>query len=455
MPASTNLKFLWRLLEEEAEVVEQEEEMQRTAALAVALMLAGAEEDRRNRIDRRNDHRGFLTRPDLLPDPRGETPWQKLLAGRSDHAYIVTMGFDVKAFELILSSGFEERWNSATITRTDVASTGAPRPHRRSLDAAGGLGLIFHYLSSTMTEVSLQQIFALVPSTVTRYITFSLEILLQTLCRMPEGAIRWLKDHSEFRECSDLVEERHHLLRGAFATIDGLNLPCQTSDDIEIENATFNGWLHEHFISSVIVFDPKGEHTNCLSAGTHRHLVGAIRACHFNCPGSWHDSRVAKPIYEKLRTETPDGFYLVADTAFPRGTDQIIGRIRAPIKAGEVLPYSGEELEAVLAYDRALLSYRQSAEWGMRALQGAFGRLRVPLVIAHSSLRADILETCFRLHQVRTRVVGINQILNVYVRIWREGNQAEVWDGFEDMLFSEQIQRDRVSSFHIVPTYDN
>ena len=32
-----------------------------------------------------------------------------------------------------------------------------------------------------------------------------------------------------------------------------------------------------------------------------------------------------------------------------------------------------------LAVDQQLLSYQQTAEWGMCAVRGAFGRLRVPL----------------------------------------------------------------------------
>jgi hypothetical protein len=69
---------------------------------------------------------------------------------------------------------------------------------------------------------------------------------------MPDAAIRWPKHHadenqSEFKKFNTLIRARHPLLTGAFASIDGLNLPLQTSADEEIENATYNGWLSEHF----------------------------------------------------------------------------------------------------------------------------------------------------------------------------------------------------------------
>jgi hypothetical protein len=108
-----------------------------------------------------------------------------------------------------------------------------------------------------MRQVSLQQIFALVPSTVSRYLCFSLSILLKVLRQMPHAAIMWPQD-DEFLELSGYVSTRHPLLHGVFGSIDGLNLPCQVSSDVELENATYNRWLHSHFISLVIVFSSKG-----------------------------------------------------------------------------------------------------------------------------------------------------------------------------------------------------
>ena len=106
--------------------------------------------------------------------------------------------------------------------------------------------------------------------------------------------------------------------------------------------------------------------------------TGTILDAIINAPGSWHDSRVALPVYAHLRRDTPDGPYLVADTAFPRGS-RLSGKIMAPLKQGDHLPSNPLRRMERLAFDRQLLSYRQTAEWGMRALQGAFGRLRVPL----------------------------------------------------------------------------
>lgn len=173
-------------------------------------------------------------------------------------------------------------------------------------------------------------------------------------------------------------------------------------------------------------------------------------ACKVNAPGSWHDSRVANNIYEKLRTQTPEGFYLVTDTAFPRGTEQIHGRIRAPMKDGTRLPANSTQRDEALAFDRQLLSYRQTAEWGNRTMQGCFGRLRIPLEINYSDRRGDLLEICTRAFNLRARRVGHNQIRTVYMPIWKANEQEEIWNHFEDMLFSDLRKNDRVAKFHLI-----
>lgn len=179
-------------------------------------------------------------------------------------------------------------------------------------------------------------------------------------------------------------------------------------------------------------------------------LTGTVIACRLNAPGSWHDSRVAQTIYQKLRYRTPAGFYLVADTAFPRGNGALRdgGYIRAPMKAGERLQMTDEEMRAAVQFDNQLLSCRQAAEWGMRTIQGSFGRLRMPLPIVDTRGRANLIETCIRLSNVRARVVGISQIREVFMPIWRE-EDGYVWDSFETMFFGQIRRRDRVSRFHL------
>jgi DDE superfamily endonuclease len=118
------------------------------------------------------------------------------------------------------------------------------------------------------------------------------------------------------------------------------------------------------------------------------------------------------------------------------------------MKDGTRLPSDPQARKEMLAMDRQLLSYRQTAEWGNRALQGCFGRLRIPLEINYSERRGDLLECCSRLCNLRTRRVGINQIRSVYMPVWTANEQEQIWSSFETMLFSDQRKNDRVRRFH-------
>lgn len=178
--------------------------------------------------------------------------------------------------------------------------------------------------------------------------------------------------------------------------------------------------------------------------------IGVIKAAVLNAPGSWHDAKIARPIYDKLRDKTPLGYYLVADTAFPRGTSSIAGRIQAPLKAGQTVPANSQERDALLARNRQLLSYRQTAEWGMRHLRASFGRLRVPLDINDPEGRLTLLEVCCRSCNVRTVRVGVSEIRTVYTRYWQEAEDNDIWTDFDNVVFSELRRRDRVARFHLV-----
>jgi hypothetical protein len=75
-------------------------------ATAAATIVVGAVVARQRRAEQRLERRLYLTRAQLLPNPRRDTPWQILYASKSDRAYITTMGFDVQTFEDILEAGF-------------------------------------------------------------------------------------------------------------------------------------------------------------------------------------------------------------------------------------------------------------------------------------------------------------------------------------------------------------
>jgi len=124
------------------------------------------------------------------------------------------------------------------------------------------------------------------------------------------------------------------------------------------------------------------------------------------------------------------------------------------MKDGTRLPADPTARDRALAFDRQLLSFRQTAEWGNHTLQGSFGRLRIPLQINYSDRRGDLLENCVRLYNLCARKVGYNQIRSVYMPIWKANGQEVIWNHFEDMLFADQRKNDRVERFHLLCAYE-
>lgn len=269
---------------------------------------------------------------------------------------------------------------------------------------------------------------------------------------MPDAAIMFPDSLDKYHYFSDLITQRHPMLEGAFGSIDGLSLVAQESDDPEIENATYNGWKTDHRVNNVFVFSPEG-YIFLATRNSSIHIsfsVGVIMSAVINAPGSWHDAHVARPIFQQLRNRAPDGYFLVADSAFPKGGASIAGKIQAPMKGGDRVPEGPAAQEYTFAYNRQLVSYRQTAEWGMRMLQGSFGRLRVPLPIRSAHRRTRFLENIGRLANIRARHVGINQIRTVYLGIWRESEEERLWTDLSNMVFGDIRKRDRVSRFHLV-----
>lgn len=64
---------------------------------------------------------------------------------------------------------------------------------------------------------------------------------------------------------------------------------------------------------------------------------------------------------------------------------------------------------------RQATSARQASEWGMRAFQGTFPRMKDRFVYEEHGERKLMILTTILLFNFRARVVGISQILNSYM----------------------------------------
>ncbi len=136
---------------------------------------------------------------------------------------------------------------------------------------------------------------------------------------------------------------------------------------------------------------------------------GLIVACTVNAPGSWHDSTVAENggLYSYLKAvHDATGGKCVADSAFS------IKRCLFIIKSGKK---KMGETAAWATLRRQATKLRQSAEWGMRALQGSFPRVKDRFIFNHYPRdRQLFLYLIPLLYNFRTNFNGMNQLQSTF-----------------------------------------
>jgi hypothetical protein len=176
---------------------------------------------------------------------------------------------------------------------------------------------------------------------------------------------------------------------------------------------------------------------------------GTLIHATLNAPGSWHDAAVSRELFRQLLHETPMEYWIIGDTAFPT-SDDMQGRIVTPPKSSfNNYPTDPDECWRFIAFCEELVSARQAAEWAMRCLQGSFGRLRVPMPADDAEYRYRLLEVCCRLHNVQTRLEGINQIKTVYEA---QQQHSEQFSELSDLLFGGNKRNERIRRYyHFVP----
>ena len=290
------------------------------------------------------------------------------------------------------------------------------KPILRSVDL---LGLALWFLKSCDPPYKLCLIFGVIPSTLYCWLNYALEVLYRLVQNknIADFEIRWPSPAEMKSSCQLLESNRQNgfLLKGVFAVVDGARMPWATYADPKLQNAYWEGFTQGHEVTNLLVWN----------------FYGEIIFAAVNFLGSWHDSRLAAAgglYYPLLIEETPPGFAILGDSAFPRTDPRLKGKIVRARKTNEIGPRSDAPhsywLSAVdTILERSMPSERQSAEWGVRGLKRPFKRLTIPLT-GNAYKRKRIISLCAHLHNFRTRFLGRSQIRTAY-----SGNNCEFITG--------------------------
>ena len=160
------------------------------------------------------------------------------------------------------------------------------------------------------------------------------------------------------KEDALVVSLREPQVDNIIGFVDGVAIPIMCSSDEEEQATYYNGHMKDTVCNNVFAFRP----------------FGTIMFAFFNHPGSWHDSQVSVLLIAHVVANI-GMFALCVDQGFPRGGD-LYDKFVGPISKKKRRKLSPITRELILARIEIYISLRQASEWGMRALQGSFTRIK-------------------------------------------------------------------------------
>ena len=310
------------------------------------------------------------------------SPWNTLLNFGDDGSFLEVTGFTKDSFIRLETCLLR---NSAPVTRLGRPST---------LDFRGQLGLYLLFMGSKMQIKHLCLIFGAVPSTVSKYLDIFIYLVPKKLRKNRAARVRY-PSQEEREAYAEMVQAREPLADNIIGFVDGVSIQVQCSDEILAQNSAYNGYHHDTACNNVFAFAPTG-----------KIIFAAI-----NYPGSWHDAQVCHELIDWV-IEHIGAFAFCVDQGFRR-SGPLYGKFVGPISKKARAALSEHVRDLLMRKHGVYVSLRQASEWGMRALQGTFARLKSRLT-SDKEKRKVILEGCVYLHNFRTHYVGLNQIATVF-----------------------------------------
>jgi hypothetical protein len=219
-------------------------------------------------------------------------------------------------------------------------------------------------------------------------------LLISSLKRNRHARIAFPKEH-EMARLAAITNRREPAVTNVIGFVDGLAIPVQCSDDPADQNAHYSGHHKDTYCNNVLAFAPDGK----------------IIHASINYPGSWPDSQVSVRLME-LVVRVIGEYALCVDQGFPR-SGPLRGKFVGLISKKRRARLAPELRNYLLRLHAVYVSLRQAAEWGKRALQGTFSRLKSRLP-SNKWRRHEIILSVLLLHNFRTHYVGLNQISTVF-----------------------------------------
>ena len=332
---------------------------------------------------------------DVLVDPNS-SQWEKLYVKGNNQGMITMIGFTKKALDelvVIASPIFHEYspHNSGYFITKINNQTKKLGGRPRKITCRTCMALCLAYFRFKGPLYILQGWFGLSGTAINVWFRFGVKVIIAIL-KIDKCKISMPSDE-KILEYIKMINTKHPVLKNVYCVCDGLKIPIQQPKGYYKQGKYYNGWQHGHYITNLFVFAPDGM------------IIFAL----LNAPGSVHDSTLSEwgKLYNILNNiHIRTGGKCCMDSAFAA-----VGNPSVIRSSNDVC--NARTVEEALIFKEAT-SLRQSAEWGMHALQSAFPRITERVRYEESGFRSLILTAMSLLYNFRCDRVGLNQIRTVY-----------------------------------------
>jgi hypothetical protein len=174
------------------------------------------------------------------------------------------MGFDCESFDRVLDkfapmfSGHTPFNASGVIVAFEYV-TG----RKREVQPADCLGHVLVWTRTRGPLNVLQLVFGLTYTNLSVYLGFGIRLFVETFRHDPLASVR-VPSAETIEMFKDAFAVRRPLLNDCWATMDGVKLYLQQSGNAVIQEQYYNGWMHNHYVTSVFCFCPNGTLPNCI-----------------------------------------------------------------------------------------------------------------------------------------------------------------------------------------------
>ena len=148
---------------------------------------------------------------------------------------------------------------------------------KREMRAADCLGLVLVWTRTRGSLNVLQLVFGLTYTNLSVYLRFGIRLIVETFQDDPLARVS-IPSAEVIDDYKAAFGARHPLLHDCWATMDGLKLQLQQSGNTAIQERFYNGWTHDHYVTSVFCFCPDGTIPIAFSTFQDQSMIARLRS---------------------------------------------------------------------------------------------------------------------------------------------------------------------------------